>query len=435
MNARRLSWVGSLLLLVAVPAAGQAQQEKVDGYLEWRQGSELVVDGQRVRLASSGKFKGKGEAADLASVPLGYEIKAKGTRSADGVLVAVELEAKPNNSALFEKQVKSATDQAEAEYRRAGNFFQQASGGKLQTIGRLHEDGPDVERVRGIMDTLVPPYLDPDDIRVYVIDNPEWNAFAMGNYSIYVFSGLLDDMDDDEVAIILGHELAHATHEHTRRQFKKAMWVQLAAVGVAAAAEEIDDKTARAVTQLLVSFGAMAWANGYGRNLEDQADRVGLRYAYEGGFDITKGPRLWNRFAKKYGEPGKVSNFFFGNHSLARQRALALERELTLNYPEGQKEGGPRLARGGSRSREARPARRGRPADVPSEPSETTRALAPSSASAGGSKEIKPGMTEAQVRSLLGDPSDQVSFSGKVKWTYPEMSIVFEGGKVKDVKF
>jgi len=34
-------------------------------------------------------------------------------------------------------------------------------------------------------------------VRVYVIENKEWNAFAMGNYSIYVFSGLLDDMDDD----------------------------------------------------------------------------------------------------------------------------------------------------------------------------------------------------------------------------------------------
>ena len=35
-----------------------------------------------------------------------------------------------------------------------------------------------------------------------------------------------------------------------------------------------------------------AWKNGYGRGLEDQADRVGLRYAYEAGYDISKGPRL-----------------------------------------------------------------------------------------------------------------------------------------------
>jgi hypothetical protein len=94
----------------------------------------------------------------------------------------------------------------------------------------------------------------------------------------------------------------------------------------------------------------MAWSNGYGRNLEDQADRVGLRYAYEAGFDITKGPRLWNRFAKKYGEPGKTANFFFGDHSLSSQRAVALERELALNYPDGPK-----------RASRARRGRRGSP--------------------------------------------------------------------------
>ncbi len=424
-----------LLMLWAVPLQAQAKPEKVDGYLEWRQGEDLVVDGQRVRLGSAGKFKGKGEAADLASVPLGYEVKAKGLRAQDGLLVAFEIEAKPNGSALFEKNVKSATDDAEREYRRAGRFYQEADGGKRQTIGELEEDGPRVERVRRIMDALVPPYLDADEIRVYVIDNDEWNAFAMGNYSIYTFSGLLDDMDDDEVAIVLGHELAHATHEHTRRQFKKAMWIQLAALGVSAAAEEIDDKKARAVTQLLTAFGALAWSNGFGRNLEDQADRVGLRYAYEGGFDITKGPRLWNRFAKKYGEPGKVSNFFFGNHSLARERALALERELALNYPEGARDDGPRYARGRSRPRETHPASRPRPASLPSQPSETTRALLPVAPSSGAAKEIQIGMTENQVRALVGPPSDQVAFGGKSKWTYPGMTVVFEGGKVKDVKF
>ena len=58
-------------------------------------------------------------------------------------------------------------------------------------------------------------------MRVYVIENDEWNAFAMGNYSIYVFTGLMDDLDDDELAIVLGHELAHATHEHTRRRSRR----------------------------------------------------------------------------------------------------------------------------------------------------------------------------------------------------------------------
>ena len=127
-----------------------------------------------------------------------------------------------------------------------------------------------------------------ESVRVYVIDNKEWNAFAMGNYSIYVFTGLLKDMDNDEVAIVLGHELVHATHEHSRRQFKKDMWVQLAMLGALGAASTIDSDTQQAVAGLAVLAAGSALKNGYGRGMEDQADRVGLRYAYEAGYDIQE---------------------------------------------------------------------------------------------------------------------------------------------------
>jgi Zn-dependent protease with chaperone function len=210
-------------------------------------------------------------------------------------------------------------------------------------VGRLREDGRDVERVRRILTRLAPPYVEAAQLRVYVVDNREWNAAAMGNFSVYVWSGLLREMDDDELAIVLGHELAHATHEHTRRQFRKAMWVQIAALGVMASAErKIEDEKARALAQLLTLFVAAAYRNGYGRELEDQADRVGLRYAYEAGYDVARGPGLWRRFARRYGEPSRSVNFFFGNHSLASARATLLEREIALNYPEARRATGTR---------------------------------------------------------------------------------------------
>jgi Zn-dependent protease with chaperone function len=314
----------------SAPTAGSVREEKLDGYLEWRLGELLVVDGQRLTVSPTTRLLG--EAENPARIPLGYEVKARGVRLPGGVIQAREIEAKPNGKALFEGEVLAATNEAEAKYKKAGRFFEETQGGGIENIGRLYQTGPQVERVRRITDNLIPPYLSPRDVRVYVIENKEWNAFAMGNRSIYVFSGLLRDLDDDEVAIVIGHELVHATHEHTRRQFKKDMWVQLLAAGVAVGAEQIDNETARTVTQLAAVFGAVAYRNGYGRDLEDQADRVGLRYAYQAGYDITKGPPLWNRFAKKYGEPGKAVNFFFGDHSLARERARNLEREIALNY-------------------------------------------------------------------------------------------------------
>jgi hypothetical protein len=175
--------------------------------------------------------------------------------------------------------------------------------------------------------------------------------------------------------------------------------------------------------------------------MEDQADRVGLRYAYEAGYDITKGPRLWNRFAKKYGEGNKAANFFFSDHSLSAARATKLEKEIAYNYPDGPKPDGPVRA-----SRPAPAAGRTTvaiaPVAVPAgaqalAPAETSSGVAPTSAAKPGSKrtEIKPGMTSDEVRRALGEPEAEVVFGEKTRWTYPGMTVVFTRNKVTDVQF
>lgn len=319
--------------LSASAAADSVPRESLDGYAEWWRGGLLIVDGQRVRLGEGAKFKGHGDVKAFARIPLGDEVKVKGRRAPDGVLVAEEVEAKTNGNALFEGDLRSAFDGMEKQYLAERRMYEEGEGGKKQVIGRLDSTGPEVDRVRRIFERLRPGYLENRDFRVYVVDNKEWNAMAAPNDSIYVFSGLLRDMDDDEVAIVLGHELAHATHEHSRKSFKKSMLIQLAALGVAAVTEEtVEDKNKKVVLQVATMLGATAWTNGYGRSHEDQADRVGLRYAAEGGFDVRKGPALWNRFAAKYGDSSKVANFFFGDHSVAQDRARNLTREIRLNY-------------------------------------------------------------------------------------------------------
>jgi Zn-dependent protease with chaperone function len=249
------------------------------------------------------------------------------------VIEADQVETRENGTALFEVDLRHAFDAMEQQYLAERKMYDEDDNGKKEVYGRLYDSGPQVDRVRGILKRLVPEYLGRRDFRVYVVENKEWNAMAAPNDSIYVFSGLLADMDDDEVAIVLGHELAHATHEHSRKQFKKSMLIQLAAVGVIAVADSsIQDQNKRAVFQVATVLGASAWSSGYGRSHEDQADRVGLRYAREGGFDVSKGPALWNRFAKKYGDAPKFINFFFGDHSVAEDRARNLTREIVLNY-------------------------------------------------------------------------------------------------------
>ena len=435
---RRELLLGAGLVVFAPALWAQEEEggrgEKVDGYLEWRAGACVIADAQRVCPAPKFKFKGEGDVKSYDRVPLGYEFKAKGKRQRDGSLLATEIEAKPNGSAMFEGEVRGATDQAEAQARQQGRF-----GDPKQPVGKLLENGPQVDRVRTIVDNLLPEYIPRENVRVYVIENKEWNAFAMGNYSIYVFSGLLDDMDDDEVAIVLGHELVHASHEHSRKQFKKDMWIQIAMLGALGAASTIDSDTSQALASLAVIAAGTAWKSGYGRGMEDQADRVGLRYAYEAGYDITKGPRLWNRFAKKYGEGNKVANFFFSDHSLSAARATKLEKEIAYNYPDGPKPDGPRRAAKPTQAPSTTVA--SAPVAVPAGAQAfvaPAAAPAPAAAAAKGSStrtEIKPGMTIAEVRRAFGTPDAEVVFGGKTKWQYKGMAVVFVDGKVTDVQF
>ena len=80
------------------------------------------------------------------------------------------------------------------------------------------------------------------------------------------------------------------------------------------------------------NFGVVALMSGYGRSAEDQADRVGLRYAYQAGYDVSKGPGLWQKFGAKYRGLPKALNFFLGDHSVAKDRARNLEEQIRYNY-------------------------------------------------------------------------------------------------------
>lgn len=325
MRLRFALFLAALLPLFPSPGAA----EKIEGYAEWLRGDVIIVDGQRVRPAPNAKFK---KVDGLDEIELGYEVKADGDRGPDGVLVAKSIEAKPNGMAFFEAEVLQATDEVESVWVRKGRMFDQLPDGRTVDIGDIVESGSRVDRVQTIMSRLVPPYVSNNDLRVRVVETDEWNASAMGNGAIWVYSGLIDSMSDDELAIVLGHELAHYTHEHSRRNAKRGLWTQLLGVGAILGAEAIDNTAARTGAQLGALLGVSAFGSSYSRDLEDQADRVGLRYVQEGGYDVAAGPRLWGKFREKYGETDQVQNFFFGSHSRPSDRIKNIERELALNY-------------------------------------------------------------------------------------------------------
>jgi predicted Zn-dependent protease len=82
------------------------------------------------------------------------------------------------------------------------------------------------------------------------------------------------------------------------------------------------------------SLGANAMSNGFSRGFEDEADRVGVRYAFEGWYEADQAPGLWRRFGEKY-KDGSGVTFVFGSHSQSKDRARNMEAEVRKNYQPG----------------------------------------------------------------------------------------------------
>jgi predicted Zn-dependent protease len=161
----------------------------------------------------------------------------------------------------------------------------------------------------------------------YVVENREANAFALANGTVVVYSGLFDVLENEaQLASILGHEMAHATQEHTWRQlqFHKTERFGLAiASAIAAAYGKYNVADALTLTQSAIQ-------SGYSRNLENQADRVGLEYMTAAGYDAREAPRVWKQMTKKYGN--QPTDFFWSSHDNNALRRSYLMNELRNNY-------------------------------------------------------------------------------------------------------
>ena len=117
--------------------------------------------------------------------------------------------------------------------------------------------------------------------------------------------------NDAQLAAILGHESAHVTERHGAQGYKKQLTTFLPVViGAEVVGMKVGGQTdnpfAQMATELGLSLAVSAAVSGYGRIHEDQADRVGLRYAVEAGYDPAPAPRVWDIFNETYGDESKV---------------------------------------------------------------------------------------------------------------------------------
>jgi predicted Zn-dependent protease len=219
-----------------------------------------------------------------------------------------------------------------------------------------------LKRARVYDDPLLEDYLaklgdrlTPDNVRAAggpgfkfaVLRDPTLNAFAMPNGRIYLHTGLLARLDNEaQLAMILGHEMTHVTHRHALSFTRDARNKQIlytilgvaASIGIAVAAGSraragdpigaaVLSQTANAVLGLGLQLAAIASINGYGRDLERDADAVGMENLVHAGYDPAEAARVFEILRKESQDRGPLETFFFGSHPRLEER-LATTGEL-----------------------------------------------------------------------------------------------------------
>ncbi len=166
---------------------------------------------------------------------------------------------------------------------------------------RLNRDPVQTERVRAIANRLIPSTsaFRPDAPRwnweVNVISSEEVNAWCMPGGKIAFYTGLIDKLKvtDDELAAVMGHEIAHALREHGRERASEQR-VQQIGVTVLAAALGLDQQSAQ-LTQTVLD---VTLSLPHSRTHETEADRIGVELAARSGYDPRAAVSLWQKMGK-----------------------------------------------------------------------------------------------------------------------------------------
>jgi predicted Zn-dependent protease len=143
-----------------------------------------------------------------------------------------------------------------------------------------------------------------------VFDGPEKNAFVLPGGKVGFYKGLLDFCaSDDQVAAVLGHEVAHVTKRHAALRIgeKQAEAMTLGIVGGFVGGTQMDAGQQRFIMQVFGAGANIFGALPFSREHESEADRVGVDYMHTAGFDVRESVTLWNRMnTSSGGRPPEV---------------------------------------------------------------------------------------------------------------------------------
>lgn len=197
-------------------------------------------------------------------------------------------------NSVFTKLVPAETIEKSAAQQYAQMLQQAAAQNAL-----AGKDNPQLRRLRTMAQKIIPHALgwNPRAANwrweVNLIGSKQINAFCMPGGKIAFYTGILDQLKltDDEAAMVMGHEIAHALREHARERMGKN-----AATGIGATLLS-QVLGLGELGQTVTNYGAQLLTLQFSRSDESEADLVGMELAARSGFDPRAGVSLWQKMA------------------------------------------------------------------------------------------------------------------------------------------
>lgn len=221
-----------------------------------------------------------------------YTVPETGRRSLMLVSAGEELQLGATEFTNVKSQQKVSTDPAlNARVRRVGERIAQAVGNDLPSA----------------------------QWEFVVFDDPkEINAFALPGGKVGVYSGLLRvAQTDDELAVVMGHEIGHVTARHGSERMSQALLIALGGLALDAGLKDNSNRDA-----WLAAYGvgsAVGVVLPYSRLNENEADEIGLIYAAKAGYDPRAGVTFWQRMMEEGKDKTKLPAFLSTHPADARR--------------------------------------------------------------------------------------------------------------------
>ena len=198
--------------------------------------------------------------------------------------------------------LSACADSASINQQAAMGYRQMISEAKAK--GQLDTQSRTAQRVHKIFNKMVP-YANaenhtgqPFNWQIEVIKSKELNAWAMPGGKMAFYTGLVESLNltDDEIATVMGHEMAHALKEHGKKKANMGQFTDvLAGVAHVALSTQIGSDGSAVVVGLTKDW---ALDKPYSRSAETEADEVGLLLMAKSGYNPQAAPGLWDKMQK-----------------------------------------------------------------------------------------------------------------------------------------